>query len=148
MSRAYPERPAVAVAAVVFSADGRHVLLIRRGRPPAQGTWALPGGGQKLGETVFAAAEREVREETGLAVTASEVLTAVDSLHRDGDGALAWHYTIIDVLAERVAGEPVAAADADAVAWAPLAELDAYALWDPIRRVIEQARPRAAARRG
>ncbi len=140
MSRAYPDRPAVAVAAVVFARDGGHVLLIRRGRPPAQGTWSLPGGGQKLGEGVFAAAEREVAEETGLAVTATQVLTAVDSLHYDAAGALAWHYTIIDVLAELESGTPVAAGDADAAVWAPLAELEAYGLWAPLRDVIEQAR--------
>lgn len=145
MTRAYPDRPAVAVAAVVFSPDGAHVLLIRRGRPPAQGTWALPGGGQKLGEGVFAGAEREVREETGLAVTATHVLTAVDSLHYDATGAVAWHYTIIDVLARLESGTPVAAADAEAVVWAPLDALDAYALWPPIRRVIEQARALIAA---
>lgn len=140
MTRAYPDRPAAAVAAVVFAPDGRHVLLIRRGRPPQQGTWALPGGGQKLGEGIFAGAEREVYEETGLTVRAERVLTAVDSLHYDESGAIAWHYTIIDVLARLEAGTPVAAGDADAVTWAPLAELDAYGLWAPIRNVIEQAR--------
>ncbi len=66
MSREYPEWPVVGVGVVVLGAEG--VLMIRRGKPPRQGQWSLPGGAQKLGETVFDTARRETREETGLAV--------------------------------------------------------------------------------
>jgi 8-oxo-dGTP diphosphatase len=44
------------------------VLLIRRGRPPNEGTWTLPGGHVEAGESWAAAVAREVLEETGLVV--------------------------------------------------------------------------------
>jgi 8-oxo-dGTP diphosphatase len=56
---------ALAVDAVVFDAHGR-LLLIRRKFPPFKGRHALPGGLVEVGETVEAAAARELEEETGL----------------------------------------------------------------------------------
>ena len=65
--REYPTRPWVGVGVIVFRGD--EILLIKRGRPPGLGEWGIPGGAQNLGETVFEAAEREVREETGVRIT-------------------------------------------------------------------------------
>ena len=64
--RLYPHRPLVGVGAVVW--DGGRVLLERRGQPPAQGWWSLPGGLIELGETAEDAVRREVREECGIEV--------------------------------------------------------------------------------
>ena len=63
-SRRNPERPVVGVGVVVWRGD--EFLLVRRGKEPNKGQWSIPGGAQHLGETVFAAGEREVREETGI----------------------------------------------------------------------------------
>ena len=63
--REYPHRPWVGIGVVALR--GEEVLLIRRGRPPRQGEWSLPGGGQRLGEPAEACARRELLEEIGWA---------------------------------------------------------------------------------
>jgi len=63
-------------------------LMIRRGRPPAKGSWSLPGGAQKLGETAEQAALRELAEETGLSVETLYLAGYVDSIHGDPDGRI------------------------------------------------------------
>lgn len=60
-----PKTPLLATDCVVFDRRGR-LLLIRRGRPPFKGQYALPGGFVEVGETVEAAALRELKEETGI----------------------------------------------------------------------------------
>jgi len=61
-------RPAVTVDCVVFGLDEEDlkVLLIQRGLEPFKGHWALPGGFSVVGESLEAAARRELEEETGL----------------------------------------------------------------------------------
>jgi ADP-ribose pyrophosphatase YjhB (NUDIX family) len=137
-ARAYPERPVVGVGVVVWR-DGR-VLLVRRGRPPRLGQWSLPGGAQRLGETVEAAARREVAEETGLALDRLELLTVVDLVEHDPSGAVRYHYTLVDMVAAAAPGEPRAGDDAAAVAWFAPDELGALGLWGETLRIIELAR--------
>lgn len=59
------ERPSVTVDMAVI-ADEREILLIRRKDHPNIDTWALPGGFLNMEETLFAAAARELEEETGV----------------------------------------------------------------------------------
>jgi ADP-ribose pyrophosphatase YjhB (NUDIX family) len=143
MAREYPQTPVVGVGVVVWRAD--QVLLIKRGRPPRQHEWSLPGGRQELGETVADAAQREVYEETGIVVEIRDVVAVVDLIDRDADGQVRFHYTLIDLLAEWRAGEPVAADDAAAIAWATLDQLDQYQLWHETERVIRLAAERRKA---
>ena len=137
MSREYPERPIVGIGVVLLR--GEEVLLIRRGRPPNAGAWAIPGGAQDIGETAEAAARRELLEETGVRAGALELLTNVDSIHRDPDGRIRFHYTILDFWGEWTAGDAVAADDVLEAAWARLDDLDSYALWSEAVRVIALA---------
>ena len=134
MARTYPEQPLVGVGSVVWRDD--RVLLIRRGQPPKQDEWSLPGGRQELGETVAEAARREVLEETGLEIEVHDVIAVVDLIDRDDDGRIRFHYTLIDLLAEWRAGEARAGDDAAAVAWATLDQLAQYTLWSETERII------------
>jgi 8-oxo-dGTP diphosphatase len=98
VSKVYPEAPRVAAGAVVLHED--KVLLVLRGQPPSEGVWAIPGGSVELGETLQAAAEREVLEETGLHVRAGEIIYTFEAIQRDEAGRVKFHYVIIDLLAE------------------------------------------------
>jgi 8-oxo-dGTP diphosphatase len=109
-------RPEVCVGAVVVADEA--LLLIRRGRGPAQGSWSVPGGRVERGETLAEAVVRELREETGLAGVCGELLGWVE---RIGDG---YHFVILDfevVLLDDA--EPRAGDDAAEAAWVPLHEV-------------------------
>ncbi|MBM4314972.1 MAG: NUDIX domain-containing protein [Deltaproteobacteria bacterium] len=113
--REYPDSPRVGVGAVVLR-EGR-VLLVRRGVAPADGLWAIPGGGLELGETLREAAEREILEETGIIIRAGEPVFTCDVCHRDDDGRVRFHYVIVDLAADYVSGELSAADDALEARW-------------------------------
>lgn len=139
LTRRYPDRPLIGVAAVVFEA-GR-VLLIRRAKAPRLGEWSLPGGLQKLGETVHAAACREVLEEAGVTVRVRGVVDVVDLIERDeSDGRVRYHFTLVDLVACRIGGETRARSDAAEVAWFELTTLPRLRLWSETERVIRLAR--------
>jgi len=118
----YPEQPRVAVGAIVFK-NGK-VLLVRRGQPPAEGVWAIPGGRVELGESLQNAAEREIREETGVRIRAGEPVFTFDVIERDADGRVRFHYVIVDVMAEYAGGEPIAGDDAREARWISPADLN------------------------
>jgi len=135
MSRAYPQRPLCGVGVVVWR--HRRVLLVRRGKPPRQGRWSLPGGLQELGETVFEAAAREVLEETGLTVAVTDLIDVVDLIERDGDGRVRYHYTLADVTAEWRSGEAVAGDDVAHAEWFALDAIPTPELWSETVRIIK-----------
>ena len=140
----YPNRPLIGVGVIVFRRDdaGPRVLLVRRGKPPREGAWSLPGGRQRLGETVREAAVREVLEETSCRVEITALLDVVDSVTRDESDAIAYHYTLIDFLAEWREGQARAAGDAAEVVWADPDALESYTLWSETLRLIAMGRER------
>jgi len=81
-------RPALTVDIVLFHRSGvdTEVLLIKRGREPFKGRWALPGGFVDEDESLEAAAARELREETGLRGIKLEQLAAFGDPGRDPRG--------------------------------------------------------------
>ena len=137
-AREYPDRPIAAVGGIVWKGDD--VLLIRRGKPPREGEWSLPGGGQELGETLEAALKREVFEETGIEIRVIGLLTVVDAIFPDGAGRIRHHYTLIDYTAEWVAGAPRPGSEEKAAEWVSPDRLKDIALWEKTRTVIEESR--------
>lgn len=110
----YPDAPRVAVGAVVI--DRKRVLLVQRGKPPAEGVWAIPGGSVRLGETLKEAAEREVFEETGVRIRAGEPVYTFESIVRE-DAGIRFHYVIIDLAADYLEGTPHPGDDALDARW-------------------------------
>ena len=124
VSKLYPDAPRVAVGAVVF--HEAKVLLVLRGQAPSKGMWAIPGGSVELGESLQTAAEREMLEETGLHIKAGQVVYTFDTVERDDDGRIKYHYVIVDLLGEPLDPEqPLQPADdVDDARWFSQAELD------------------------
>jgi 8-oxo-dGTP diphosphatase len=114
------EPPLVGVSAVVVDHD--RLLLVRRGRPPALGRWAPPGGRVEHGETLVEAVTRELREETGLEGVCGPFLGWTE--HIDGEA----HIVIMAFEATLVGDDvPVAGDDAAEATWVELhdvAEMD------------------------
>ncbi|WP_204043972.1 NUDIX hydrolase [Acrocarpospora phusangensis] len=100
------------VGALILDADGR-LLLVKRGRPPGEGLWSLPGGRVEAGESDPEALVREIREETGLDVTPGELAGSVSRPP----------YEIYDYYATPAGGLLRAGDDAADVRWVPLDEL-------------------------
>lgn len=144
MRREYPERPIVGVGGVVIS-DGR-ALLIKRGHPPLQGEWSIPGGTLELGETLIEGVERELLEETAIQVRVVDLIEVFERVFRDDSGRVQYHFVILDYLCEPVTGEARAGSDVTDVAWVSEADLDRYSVTVTVTRVIRRAFEMAAAR--
>lgn len=107
--------PEVSVGAVVVR-DGC-LLLVCRGRGAAVGAWSVPGGRVEPGESLAAAVERELAEETGLVGRCGPFVGWVERI------SAAYHYVILDFLVDVHDGSAVAGDDAADVAWLPLDSL-------------------------
>ena len=110
----------VECAGAVVRDDAGRLLLVRRGREPAAGSWSLPGGRIEPGETAAEAAAREVLEETGLQVSVGELLRTVDL--RDSE------FRVHDFAATVVGGTLQAGDDASDARWCTVEEVAALGL--------------------
>lgn len=127
----------VGVGVVVLRDD--QILLIRRGKPPKQGEWSLPGGHVEPGEDVRSAAQREVEEETGLRVHLHDLVDVVDLIEQGAAGVVERQYVLIDFWATAVEGTLCAGDDATQAAWHDIGSLANLDLWNETLRVIDVA---------
>ena len=140
-NREYPERPFVGVGVIVLRNE--EVLLVQRGKPPNKGQWSIPGGKQRLGETVFQTAHREIFEETGVKVEQLSLVDVVDIILPDSEGKIRYHYTVIDFQGQWLSGECRSGDDAHAVKWFKLNEIDSLSLTEKARKIILKAANRS-----
>jgi len=126
LSGKYPLQPIIAVGAVVLHQD--RILLIRRGKEPARGQWAIPGGRVELGETMHAAVIREIMEETSVSIRPGELVYFFETIQPDPEGRIQFHYAIFDFMAEYLAGEPTPRDDALDARWVSATDVQTYNL--------------------
>ena len=136
-SRAYPLRPVVGVGGVVI-AEGK-ALLIRRGHPPLEGQWSIPGGTLEVGETIVEGIQRELAEETGIEVCVVELIEVFERIFRDKDERVQYHFVILDYLCEMAGGSARAGGDVVDVAWAGEKALPKFGLTEAATRVLKKA---------
>lgn len=120
-ARLFPTRPFVGASIAVLR-EGR-VLLAARANEPLRGVWTLPGGLVEPGETLAAAALRELREEVGVEATVLGSLTPTEIILHETDGRLRHHYVVHPHAALWSGGEPAPGPEALAVRWATLPEV-------------------------
>ena len=128
--------PKAGVGAVVF--HDHKVLLVKRGNPPCQDEWAIPGGKIKPGESLQQAAEREILEETGVTIKAGEPIYAFDLIDQDSKGNILFHYVIVDLMGLYLNGKLEAASDASAAGWFSQTELASLTLNKTTRQLLQR----------
>jgi len=126
--------PKAAVGAVVIE-KGR-VLLVKRKYLPQKGKWAIPGGAVNLGESLQAAAEREIREETGLTIEVKEPIHTFDLIERNSRGKILFHYVIVDLLAEYVSGDIHPADDVSDARWFEPDEIEGLDISENTKKLL------------
>lgn len=155
-----PDRPWAGVVVIVFRGD--EFLLTLRAKPPRAGIWGLPGGALHLGETGFAAAIREVREETGILCAPYASFTTVDVIepgHPDHDQTDArtasdgqvnrhdktisttpdYHFLLAAIAAEWKDGTITPASDATDAGWFDLGTLNNVPHFPLTKELVLQA---------
>ncbi len=129
-----PTTPLLTVDGVILDIRGK-VALIRRGHPPFQGKWALPGGFVDVGERIEKALMREVKEETGMGVRIASVIGIYSDPKRDPRG----HTVSVAFLCRKTSGRMCAGDDAAAIAWFDMDEAIASPLAFDHRQVLRDA---------
>ncbi len=119
----YP-RPSVTVDCIIFGLDNDDlkVLLIERGHPPFQGSWAFPGGFVDINEPADLAAKRELQEETGIGDMYMEQLYTFSRPDRDPRGRVISiaYYALVKL--DKYA-QPKGSSDARRAEWFSISEL-------------------------
>ncbi len=129
-----PTHPQLAVSAAIFRND--NILLVRRARSPAKGFYSLPGGRVEFGETLHAALNREVDEETALKIEIVGLAGWREVVPGTSGGG---HYLIMSFAARWVSGEVVLNDELDDFKWLAPDAIGDLKLTGGLPEVIEQA---------
>jgi 8-oxo-dGTP diphosphatase len=113
--RRYPDLPIPGVGAIVVGRKG--VLLARRDKDPAKGSWSIPGGGVELGETQEASVIREVEEETGVKCEVLDFVSTADLITRDLSGKIEFHFLLNHFIARALTEDTRPETEDGEVAW-------------------------------
>ncbi len=136
-SRQFPDRPCLAVSAVIVR--GGEFLIVRRARPPMQGLFTLPGGGVESGERLTDAVQREVNEETGLTIEPVALAGTREVIVRDKAGRVERHFVILAFAARWIAGEPRLNEELTEARWIRPAALQDLATTDGLADIVAAA---------
>ncbi len=135
--RAYPERPFLAVSAAIIRND--EVLVVRRARPPAHDLFSLPGGLVMSGETLMKALQREVREETSLAIEPIALAGFREIILHDADGRAERHFVVLAFAARWLGGEPRLNDELSEARWLRQSELAGLPTTEGLADIVAQA---------
>jgi 8-oxo-dGTP diphosphatase len=135
---ARPICPLIAVD-VIIEINARIVLIERKNYPPG---WAIPGGFVDVGESVEAAAIREMREETSLDVELTDLLGVYSRPDRDPRG-----HTVSLVYVGRAQGAPRADDDAKNAGLFALDALPAPLAFDHVEILADYRRYKQTGKR-
>lgn len=97
--------PGVGIGILLLN-DKKQVLMILRNEDPnkalsdmrLEGTWTLPAGKVKVGETIFEAAVRKTKQEVNLDISDLELISVADDINEYA------HFVTIGVLARMYSG--------------------------------------------
>ncbi len=126
----------VGVGAIIVR-NGK-ILIVKRKSEPGKGRWSVPGGLVELGETVGQTVKREVKEECSLDVEVDRLIDVVDSLTKDEEGNIKYHFVILDFFVKLKGGELKAGDDAEEAKWVPLEEVEKYNLTKTFREFLKR----------
>ena len=119
-------------AVSVVVTHGMRFLLVRRGRAPARGRFAFPGGRVEPGETASQAAQRELREETGLIARSLAPLREIVV-----DGEAGQRYRLEVFHGTDIEGTLAAGDDADLVGWYSIEEMHSLPVTESTQAMAE-----------
>jgi ADP-ribose pyrophosphatase YjhB (NUDIX family) len=116
-------------ASILIEKEGRF-LLIRRGKPPEKGFWAVPGGHVDAGESPYETACRESSEEVGEAMIEKKPFFVF--VHDVGIG----HRHRAYIFKGSLTGQPQAGSDAAEARWFSIEDMKKVELTHYTKRIF------------